>query len=219
VTSPPATAVFDLDGTISNPIDGIHRSLNHALEQHGFQPVDRERVAEFIGPPLDGAFRILTGTDDAEEISALVRTYRERYSTVGYAENVLYAGVREALQLLREAGLVMGVCTSKRADYATLILERFEIRHLFAFIDGGDIGVEKWEQLERLREEGAVDEGSLMIGDRAVDLTAAHRNGLRAGGVLWGFGSRGELEAERPERLFRSPDEWAELVAPSSPQL
>ena len=212
MTPKPAKAVFDLDGTLSNPIDGISRSLNHALRLHGFETVPKSRVAEFIGPALDQTFHILTGTSDVETTTTLVRTYRERYSTIGFSENTLYPGVPEALRVLQEAGVVMGVCTSKRTDYATRILEMFKIRGFFEFIDGGEIGIEKWEQLERLREQGMVDEGSLMIGDRAVDLRAAHRNGLPAAGVLWGFGSRSELEADDPVFLFESPEEWAVLT-------
>ena len=213
MTLKPAKAVFDLDGTLSNPIDGISRSLNHSLQVHGFESVPEARVAEFIGPPLDQTFQILTGTSDVETTMTLVRTYRERYSTIGYSENTLYPGVPEALQVLRNTGTVMGVCTSKRTDFATRILEMFSIRQFFQFVDGGDIGIEKWEQLKRLRAGGLVDEDSVMIGDRAVDLTAAHSNGLSAGGVLWGFGSRTELEAQDPKFLFTSPDEWAVLVS------
>jgi phosphoglycolate phosphatase len=212
VTSRRVEVVFDLDGTLSNPIEGIGRSLNHALGHHGFESVSRDRVAELIGPPLDQMFRDLTGMTDLDEIQRLVKTYRERYSTIGYRESVLYSGVREALQDLQRAGALMGVCTSKRGDYATWILEMFEIRHFFEFVDGGDVGIEKWQQLAGLRERGAVDGGSVMIGDRAVDISAAHRNGLTAGGVLWGFGSREELEGEAPEHFFQSPGEWIRLI-------
>ena len=199
MTPDPADVVFDLDGTLSDPIQGIHRSLNHALEYHGFEPVPRNRVAQFIGPPLDHTLRVLTGATESDEIAALVAKYRERYSITGYAENILYPGVGEALRVLQRHGVTMGVCTSKRADYATRILEMFEIRDSFAFIDGGEIGVEKWEQLAKLKELGAVCGRTVMIGDRAVDMTAARRNGLCAGGVLWGYGSRKELAAEQPK--------------------
>ncbi|HEX8834474.1 MAG TPA: HAD hydrolase-like protein, partial [Abditibacteriaceae bacterium] len=53
-----------------------------------------------------------------------------------------------------------------------------------------------------------VTEESIMIGDRAVDIIAAHRNGLQAGGVLWGYGSESELKNQNPQHLFRSPSEW-----------
>jgi phosphoglycolate phosphatase len=52
----------------------------------------------------------------------------------------------------------------------------------------------------------------VMIGDRAVDLIAAHKNGLKAGGVLWGYGSQDELLAENPLYLFRSPSELIQLI-------
>lgn len=209
MTPRPADVVFDLDGTLSDPIEGIHLSLNHALQYHGDEPVSRDRIAEFIGPPLDQMLRVLTGTTESNEVPSLVAKYREQYSHKGYAENVLYPGVEGALEVLQGAGVAMAVCTSKRADYATRILEMFEIRDFFAFIDGGKIGAEKWKQLARHRNRGAVDERTVMIGDRSVDMSAAHRNGLPAGGVLWGYGSREELATEKPEYFFEEPDQWS----------
>lgn len=104
-----------------------------------------------------------------------------------------------------------GLCTSKRADFAERILELFGLRHHFAFVSGGDIGIAKADQLAALLAAGAIDRDAIMIGDRAVDLEAAHANGLASCGVLWGFGSRAELEAPRPRYLVQTPDELAQL--------
>src|SRR5690606_2292397 len=52
------------------------------------------------------------------------------------------------------------------------------------------------------------------------DLVAAHDNGLQAGGVLWGYGSHAELDAERPRYLFASPQEgwvWCRARRPRNP--
>jgi phosphoglycolate phosphatase len=79
-------------------------------------------------------------------------------------------------------------------------------------VDGGDVGIPKWRQIEALKRSGAVGPASLMIGDRGVDLDAARRNGLAGAGVLWGYGSADELSAHEPLYLFRSPREWSVLV-------
>jgi len=201
--------IFDLDGTLSDPLVGIARSINYSLAHYGYEQVDPDRLAVHIGPPIDQAFGAITGVESGAELAGLVSKYRERYAEVGYSENTLYPGIPEALHALSAAGLPLGVCTSKRVDFAEKILTMFALRSHFGFVSGGDIGVHKWQQLESLLARRQISRSSIMVGDRAVDLVAAHRNGLQAAGVLWGHGSRAELENERPCCLLASP---AELV-------
>ena len=203
--------LFDLDGTLSDPLEGIARSLNYALSHFGYETLTSEQLAAFVGPPLDQTFRALTGLAAEAQVNDFVAKYRERYAAVGYAENVLYPGVREALASLSEAGGRMAVCTSKRQDFAEQILSLFDLKPFFSFVAGGDVGVHKWQQLAALRAHSAISEASVMVGDRAIDLSAAHRHGLWAGGVLWGYGSYAELSQAGPQYLFRTPAEWEQL--------
>ncbi len=204
---PHDVVLFDLDGTLSDPLEGIGRSLNYALTHFGYPTRPLTELARYIGPPLDAGFRELTGSTDAAHIDELVVRYRERYGDIGYAENTLYAGIPELLAGLRGHGYRMGVCTSKRADFAEKILDLFGLRAHFDFVSGGEIGTPKWQQLGALCARGLASTRSLMVGDRAVDMIAAHRNGLTAAGVLWGFGDRAELQAENPLHLFSRPDQ------------
>ena len=202
----PYSLVFDLDGTISDPSLGIWRSVNYALQAFDYPDVPRETVADLIGPPIDRTFTRLTGTRSNSEIHALVAKFRERYSDIGYAENVLYPEIRNILERLTNRGNSMGVCTGKRVDFAERILERFEIRQLFSFVDGGDVGISKQQQLTSLRASGVLGEGC-MIGDRASDIEAAQPLGMQTIGVAWGFGSRIELACadtimDRPTELL-----------------
>ena len=203
--------VFDLDGTLSNPLEGFARSINHALRLQGLPEREPQALARYIGPPLYESAVELTASDDPTVHSRLIAYYRRRYGESGFAENTLYDGVPEMLHALRDAGATLGLCTSKRADFAEAILRHFGLRELFAFVSGGDIGVHKWQQLQVLREAGAVDAQSLMVGDRDVDITSAHRNGLHACGVLWGFGSREELQAVSPRHLAEAPADLRRL--------
>lgn len=214
MTAVPLDIAFDLDGTITDPIVGIVRSFNYALAHFGHDPVETSALFPYIGPPLDVAFRSITGISTASEIAAYVSKYRERYSDVGYKENVLYPGIAEALNELVVAGTSLGVCTSKRVDFAERILDMFGLLSLFRFVDGGEVGVQKWQQIERLVRQGLLSSASVMIGDRGVDLQAAHRNGLLSGGVLWGYGSRQELESERPRFFFNAPCDLRSLTEP-----
>ena len=81
----PADFVFDLDGTISDPLLGIHRCMNFALSSIGLDTVTDATVAGLIGPPLDQAFRTLAPECSASDIARLIAKYRERYAQAGYA--------------------------------------------------------------------------------------------------------------------------------------
>lgn len=212
------TLVFDLDGTLSDPVDGIGRSINHALGAYGFAPLPPSAVSPYIGPPLDQAFAAITGAS-ADVIKKLVATYRERYADVGYAENMLYPGIPEALAALAAQGCRLGVCTSKRVDFAERILQLFDLRGCFAFVDGGDIGIHKTQQLQSLRTTGVIGAGSVMIGDRSMDVAAAQHNGLRSAGVLWGHGTHAELTAAGADILLASVAELSTLAGYLRPQL
>jgi len=204
--------LFDLDGTLSDPLEGIGRSINYALSHFGYQPLALADLATYVGPPLDETFNAITGGRMASEVTALVTKFRERYADVGYSENKLYPGIIEALEALRAANTPMAVCTSKRRDFAEKILTMFGLIQHFRFIDGGEIGTHKWQQIAVLLSQGKVSKSSIMVGDRSVDMIAAHRNGLKAAGVLWGYGSLAELSNEMPARLFSSPSELMDLA-------
>jgi phosphoglycolate phosphatase len=207
-----AFRIFDLDGTISDPAVGIGRSLNFALQHYGYPAIRESDVSQFIGPPLDQTFTSIVGTSSREHIGALVAKYRERYADLGYAENVIYPGIIEALRALDAIDIPLGLCTSKRADFADSILRLFGIRQYFRLISGGDIGVRKSDQLASLLVEGVIATSSTMIGDRAVDILAAKANDLNAVAVLWGHGSLAELRGVSPDAILEFPHELLGLA-------
>ena len=203
------TLVFDLDGTLSDPLEGVARCYNYALAAHGFATRSEIELAGLMGPPLDQGFLAL-GVP-ADRIAALVASFRERYGELGYTENRLYDDIADVLAKLH--GNPMGVCTSKRRDFAIRIVDMFSLSHHFSFVSGGDIGISKAQQLRSLLDDGTIDHTALMIGDRAVDIHAAHANELLSCGVLWGFGSRDELVDARPTYLIAKPDELLRFAA------
>ena len=207
-----ATLVLDLDGTISDPSLGITRCFNHALLSHGFPAVSDSTIVKEIGSPLDETFmKLATGITDSSA-GELISTYRERYSDVGYSENTLYGDIPVALNQLRNSDITLGVCTSKRRDFAERILSLFGLLELFNFVDGGDVGITKESQLAGLLKSKSIDNRAIMVGDRSVDIKSARGNGLRSIGVLWGFGDYAELSEASPSYILEKVEELPSIV-------
>jgi len=204
--------IFDLDGTISDPKIGMVRSINYSLEQYQFEQARESDIASLIGLPLDEIYYTLCGEIEPSLVASLITAYRKRYHIDGYRENWLYTGIESSLNhLTLSAGVSLGLCTSKPSGIAEKILEMFGIRNLFDFISGGDVGIEKSMQITELLNKGVIGSNSMMIGDRFIDIRAAKENRIRAVGVLWGYGTRFELERERPNQLLAAPIEIKNL--------
>ncbi|MEM8491786.1 MAG: HAD-IA family hydrolase [Pseudomonadota bacterium] len=205
----PGTVVFDLDGTLSDPAYGIAACVNYALREQDLAQAQQPAISALIGFPLDDIFRRLLSHENSDrgdrdvraDIDALVISYRERMTRIGYTENDLYPGVARLLQKLKEAGFRMGICTSKRTDIALQVLRYLQIEHYFGFVSGADVGVRKGQQLASLLHEGQISTNSVMVGDRASDIEAAAEVGVFSLGVLWGFGSQSELSAAKPDYI------------------
>lgn len=201
------TLIFDLDGTLSDPLKGFTLSINYAFDHFGLESVSEDDLRAHVGPPLDESIAILTQTEDPDFIGELIEKYRERYIEIGFAENVLYDGIIGALSELLDEGVSMGVCSTKRVDMVERVLMQHELIDCFDFVSGGDIGLTKDMQLGRLLDAGTIEGPAIMIGDRRFDLVAAALNGLQSAGVLWGYGSKEELLQEGPTYLLSTPDE------------
>lgn len=190
--------LFDLDGTLTDPSDGITRCYIHALRALGREPPKAAELERHIGPPMRTVLAELLGTQDTDEVETGVRIYRERFSTVGLFENTPYPGIAEALAQLRSRGYRLYVCTSKPEVYAVRILEHFQMADYFQHIYGCELDGargEKTELLAYLLERESIEPSrAVMIGDRLHDVRAAKANGVRSVGVLYGFGSAAELE-------------------------
>ena len=206
------TLIFDLDGTLSDPSEGIINCVNHGLAVGGYPLAEPGAIRRLIGPPLVEIFATLTGDDDEDRALRFVVAYREKYLASGYRENVIYPDIPDVLGTLSATGAVLGVCTSKRADQAEKIVDMFGLLPLFEFIDGGDIHIKKVMQLDRLVRNGIDASTAVMIGDRAVDIEAARSNAIRSVGVCWGFGEQEEIEGARPDHIASSPAELLEIL-------
>ncbi|WP_394915955.1 HAD family hydrolase [uncultured Robinsoniella sp.] len=190
--------LFDLDGTLTDPQEGITNSVAYALEQYGIHVEDRSTLNKFIGPPLKDSFMEYYGfaEDRAEEA---VWKYREYFNEDGIFENKVYPGIPQMLQRLNDQGKILIVATSKPTVYAKRILERFELNQYFADVQGSEMDgrrTKKEEVISYALEQNQItdNEQAVMIGDREHDIIGAKKCGLDSIGVLFGYGSREELD-------------------------
>lgn len=197
--------LFDLDGTLTDPREGITRSVQHALARLGIDQPDLQALEHFIGPPLLQCFMQTYGFSEERAWQA-VGHYRERFAELGLYENRLFAGVDALLQLLRDQGRSLYIATSKPRVFAEEIARHFDLARHFRRIYGSELDGTRSDKAELighlLAREGLAADSTLMIGDRKHDLIGARRNGLDAAAVGYGFGSAEELQAEAPTYHF-----------------
>lgn len=200
--------LFDLDGTLTDPAEGITKCIAYALESKGIQTADLNSLKALIGPPLKDSFMHTFGFEEKEAITC-VDKYRERFSTVGLYENILFDRVPELLEQLKSRDYHIYLATSKPEIFAKKILSHFAIDQYFDFAGGSaldDSRPTKTSVIQYVMENtGLTDpQNCIMIGDRKHDLIGARETGMDAIGVLYGYGSRTELEQESPAYLLHS---------------
>ncbi len=212
----PLTLFFDLDGTLSDPSEGITRSVQHALECLGRPFPSKAELTQYIGPPLRWTFPRLLDTDDKELVETAVNYYRERYETTGLFENEVYPGVPELLSQLHEDGYPLYVVTAKPRVYADRIIRHFGLDRCFIEVYGPELDGrfdEKRELVGFILHQRRLDpRRTVMIGDRASDIESGRAYGTLAIGVTYGFGALDEITAAKPDRICHSPAEIAPAV-------
>ena len=209
-----ATILFDLDGTLTDPFQGITNAVLYALGKLGICETDRQKLAAFIGPPLYSSFSEYYGMSTQEAVHA-VAVFREYYTDKGWRENHPYTGIAQALKVLRGRGKKLYVATSKPETMALKVLEHFALLPLFEGVAGAtedESRVEKADVIAYCMQRFDIRrEGTLMVGDRKHDVIGAKKNMLPCAGVLYGFGSREELLAAGADLLVPTPAQLAEL--------
>jgi phosphoglycolate phosphatase len=202
---------FDLDGTLTDPKEGIIKCFQYSLNKLGLPYSDELEVSECIGPPLRATFRKLLGTNDEFVIEKAVNLYRERFGKYGLFENILYPGILDLLATLHENSLRLYVVTTKPKIFADRIVEHFQLDQWFSDIFGTDLNGrfdDKGEHIEFiLNHLKLAQEETVMIGDRRVDILAGKMNHLRTIGVTYGYGSKQEIIDSTPDHICDSPSE------------
>lgn len=190
--------LFDLDGTLTDSAEGIINSLNHALNKLGIESKSKEELSVFIGPPLVDMMMKVYGFSKEMAEQGLLH-YREYFREKGIFENSVYDGVVQMLADLQKVGYKLVLATSKPEVFAKRILEHFDLDKYFYFVGGSDLEgkrASKSAVIGYALENLGIDnpEKCIMVGDREQDVFGAAKFSIDTVGVLYGYGSRAELE-------------------------
>ena len=194
------TILFDLDGTLTDPAEGITKAVEVALNHYGITVENRSTLNKFIGPPLDESFPEFYGFDE-EQVREATRVFREYFGRQGWAENIPYLGIDKLLGDLKAAGKKLIIATSKPEEFAVRIMNHFDLAQYMDVIAGASIdnqeGAKKANVIRKALQRAGVEDLSsvVMVGDRRHDVAGGHEVGLKVIGVLYGYGDRAEHEA------------------------
>ncbi len=208
--------LFDLDGTLTDPKQGLTSSLQYALEKLNAHVPSCDELTWCIGPPLKESFPVLLNCQDEAIIEQAVNYYIERYTAGGLFENQVYVGIPELLATLRELNYSLFVATTKLTTTAQRILRHFDLAQYFEGIYGsepGGVRADKRELLQHILEQETLEpHAAMMIGDRKHDVLGAKHNGLKAGGITYGYGSLEELTNAGADHFFHQPEDILQFL-------
>lgn len=208
--------LLDLDGTLIDSRPGIAASCLATLRALGHSPDEAFDITPFIGPPLEEVLRVLLRTYDDDRLDEAVSAYRQHYGDSGFLGSELYPGIGEALEDMRQAGLRIYMATSKREIFARRIAEHLNLAGYFdgiyGSVHGGALDHKPELLAQILSERNLLASDALMVGDRRHDIVGAHAVKMRGLGVLWGYGSRDELETAGADHLVERTADLAHTV-------
>ncbi len=204
--------IFDLDGTLTDPREGITGSAVYALASLGYSIPEKSEIEWFIGPPLLDSFMEYARCSEAEGLR-LIEKYRERYKTIGVHENTLYPGIETLLSKLCAAGKILAVASSKPVVFVRQILDEFRLTNYFTVIEGSDLAGKHVEKEDVLSSAlGKLGRDAVMVGDRKFDILAGRRFGLKTIGAGYGYAQGDELTEAGADVVVRTPAELTEIL-------
>ena len=210
------TAIFDLDGTIANTIYDLGDAVNFGLEKLGFPVHDYEAYKQMVGNGVKKLCWRALPEDKKDKAEELHRLFKEYYSEHYLDKTVLYDGIRETVEKLRNSGVVLAVATNKPEDVAREIVSALLPDIDFVKVLGGvDYRPSKPDSailIEIFAALPDVENRVYMIGDSNVDVQTAKNAGIECIGCAWGFRGRAELEAEGADFIAEKASDIADII-------
>lgn len=215
--------LFDLDGTLTDPKEGITRCVQYALSACGIEEADTDNLVSFIGPLLKDSFMEFYGLDE-EKAGFAIAKYRERFQDTGIFENRIYEGVPEMIRKLKGNRKKLAVASSKPTVFVERILEHFDIRRYFDVVVGSELDGRRSDKAEVVEEAlrqlyGEEPEqaetkkhNTVMVGDRKFDVAGAKAQGIISAAVTYGYGKMDELRIAKPDYTVKSVEELEKLL-------
>jgi len=181
--------IFDMDGTLVNSSLTIANAINYVRQNLGFEPMSQEYILKRVN---DHTINPAQTFYHAKQFDAHhERLFSEYYTQNHKKELVLYDGIRELLESLKERGSHLGIATNAYRGSTEESLTHLDVHHYFdaiACYDDVPQGKPHPDMLYRVLDELKVDKkDTLFIGDGPRDEMASKRAGIEYIMVDWGF--------------------------------
>jgi phosphoglycolate phosphatase len=206
--------IFDLDGTLVDPFEGVYSSVQQAVRALGYPEIPAEKVRGFIGPPIEDSFRKYYQIEEHAAVK-LAAVFREQYKKKeNLTQTRLYEGVHTVLEGLKNVGISLALATYKRQEHVELLIAHFGLREYFAAVHGSDTfkKTTKAQIVGRCMQDiGAVPASqTALVGDTLHDAEGAKNVGISFVAVTYGYGFKPSM---RYDEAVETVDKPLELLS------
>jgi phosphoglycolate phosphatase len=209
--------LFDLDGTLADPYEGITRAIEFGMNGVGLPPEPRERLARFIGTTLWQEAPHQYGLDRATT-KRMIDLFTQYYEERGWRENHLFPGAAELLDRLRAHGRRLALATLKPRPHMERVLRHLDLERRFDAVASSDGELRAPDQKTVIMSDalaaldGADPARAVMVGDRRFDILGACACGIDSIAVTWGYAEPGEIAAAAPTHIVQDFNQLSELL-------
>jgi phosphoglycolate phosphatase len=183
--------IFDIDGTILDPVEGVTEAVKHTIEQLGLKMLSDDQIALFVGPPIQNSFieKYNLSENTAQKVANIFRNYYKNFSLL---KAKAYDGIYDVFDELSRQKTGIGIATYKRQDYAEKLMEYFRFDIYCDSICGADNEnrLAKPDIIKNCLNQLHITEltQAVMVGDSEHDALGAEEAGIDFIGVTYGFG-------------------------------
>lgn len=208
--------IFDLDGTLTDTLEDLYISVNHALRSCSLPERTLEEVRRFVGNGVKKLIERAVPEDTGHTmLEKCFEAFRAHYVIHCQDHTCLYPGVATLLTALHAKGYRMAVVSNKLQTGVNELRRTF-FQGVINVAIGEQNGIPRKpapDMVEAaLRQLGVTKEEAVYIGDSDVDLQTAANAGLPCISVLWGFRTRDFLIAHGATIFAETPQDVLALV-------
>ena len=210
--------LFDMDGTLVDSQFAILDSLREALRENCVREPECLST-DLIGPPIAEIVRKADPSVSDDVLKDIVASFRRLYDSTPERGLTPYDGIAELLNTLLQRGFFLYVVTNKPIKPTRRILEYLGWKMFIDVVtpDSGpspSVKRSKAESIAALINEHGLDAREvIMVGDTIGDVTAAHRAGVDAIAVLWGYEKNAGMLIEQAEYAAHTVQELESLFS------
>lgn len=191
--------LFDLDGTLTNTLEGLKLCVNHTMDEMNLPHVTVEQCREYIGNGakvlLQKSLLAVCGTDERlNEAEKIYGNFFKKHCCDGVS---LYPGLLDLIHLLKDKGYTLGVVTNKPHEASCIVVETLIGDDIFSIVRGQIDGMPRKPDATIIKEVtenlGLSINECLFVGDSEVDVATGINSGIDTVLCKWGFRSEEEL--------------------------